>query len=196
MLRAWRGAGQPVCLRYGQRDKSLMAKNKRKISRALYDLTYSYTYWARRNVERFEAGDPAITEKTGEYFAARNVADNEARAVRLTEQEIERAHTRGQIDALLRISDEGGYFYREYFVAMERADTPGEYAVASWPGDAPDYLQDGRQYTLFQLTDHQALVNCYFAAPIEAQEALLVVTNLIAQKQLGNYGVKAGDNQT
>src|SRR5579863_2663561 len=171
-----------------------MAKNKRKISRELYDLTYNYTYWARRNVERFEAGDPAIMEKTGEYFAATNAADKEARSTGLTERQIEQQHTRGQIDALLRISDEGGYTYREYFVSMQRADVPGEYDIASQPGDAPGDLQSGKEYTLFQLTDHQALVNCYFSPPIESQEALVVVMNLIASKKLGDYGLIVKDD--
>src|SRR5260221_1388282 len=137
---------------------------------------YSQAYWGRRNVERFEAGQPALFKELQKYMGANMEADSKAVQAGFSEAYLERVHARALFDALLRISREGGIQYAEYFVTVERVnpETSGEYDIANLPGDAPENLQDGKFFTSFQLADHQALVNCYYKAPMDIQEALLV----------------------
>jgi hypothetical protein len=123
-----------------------------------------------------------------DYLAESAAADCVAASVGLSEAEIKRIHAHGIIDALLRISDEGGYTYREFYVVMQYSVTPGEYDLASGTGDAPDEFQSEMDYAFFHLVRAHALVNCYFALPITPIEALGVVHALAREKLLGSYG--------
>ena len=172
-----------------------MARNKRKISRdAVYDAAYAQVYWGRRNMERFEAGDPDLMKQMAEYMRVSAEADRGALKVGISEAELERIHGHAAIDALLKISDEGGYFYKEYFVSAERdlAGPENSYLIASQEGDAPNALQAGKTYAWFQLSENEALVHCYYKTPIVHQEALAIVLQLVAKGQLGNYGQTTG----
>lgn len=156
--------------------------------RAIYKASYAQVYWARRNMERFEAKDPVFMKQIGELMAASTEVDRRAVDAGFTEDQIERIHARAMFDALLKISREGGYKYVEYYVVVERTETQGEYLLASRPGDAPEELRSGKQYTTFQLTEFEALVHCYYGEPITHQEALVIVMQLQAQGSLGNAG--------
>ncbi len=168
-----------------------MAKNKRKTEREVYTATYNLTYWGRRNIERFEAQDAEFEAKLAEVMATSVQADKAAVAAGVSEARLEKVHARAQIDALLRISDEGGYHYKEFYVIVSRDPAPPIYGIVSQPGDAPDSYQIGKEYVLFQLTDFAALVNCYYAAPMGPEEVLAVVMNLIDKQAMGNVGTRA-----
>jgi len=163
---------------------------KSRAEREVYKAAYGQAYWGRRNMERFEAGQPEFLDQLQRHMAKGMEADRQAQIAGVTEERLDCIHARALFDALLQISREGGIPYIEYFVTVAQAPTgiPGEYDIASFPGDAPEALQTGKTFTTFQLTEHQALVNCYFAPPMDIQEAMLVVMSLIHEGQLGNYG--------
>jgi hypothetical protein len=167
-----------------------MARNKRKFRRNVYDAAFAQVYWTRRNLERFEAGDSNTMRMLAEHMRISQGADLKAVEVGISEAELEHIHGHAAIDALLKISNEGGYHYEEYYVVAERdpAGSQNSYLIASQPGDAPADIQDGKSYAWFQLTEAEALVHCYFKVPIAHQEALLIVMQLVAKEQLGNYG--------
>jgi len=163
---------------------------KTRQEREVYKAAYDQAYWGRRNMERFEAGQPELFTQMQKYMGAGMEADSKAAQAGFSEEHLDRIHARALFDALVRISREGGIRYTEYFVTVERVNPSqsGEYDIASFAGDAPKNLQEGKLFTPFQLTDHQALVNCYYKAPMDTQEAMLVTMGLIGQGQLGNFG--------
>jgi len=170
-----------------------MATTKRKAAHNVYTTTFQQAYWARRHAEQFAAADPECAAQLAEYLAESAAADCVAAVSGLSEAEIKRIHAHGVIDALLRLSDEGGYSYREYYVVMQPAETPGEYDLASGMGDAPGDIHVDTAYAFFHLVRDHALVNCYFALPITNLEALGVVHALAREKLLGNYGALMAD---
>jgi hypothetical protein len=165
-----------------------MTTTRRKAAHNVYTTTFQQAYWSRCHAESFAAADPDCAAQLAEYLAAGAAADCVAAATGLSEAEIKRIHAHGVIDALLRLSDEGAYGYREFYVVMQPAETPGEYDLASGLGDAPDDSQADKAYAFFHLVRDHALVNCYFAPVIAPLEALSVVQALAHEKLLGDYG--------
>ena len=165
-----------------------MATSKRKAAHNVYTATFQQAYWSRCHAEHFAAADPDCATQLAEYLAESATADCVAANVGLSEAEIRRIHAHAVIDALLRISEEGGYDYHEFYVVMQNATAQGDYDLASGTGDAPEDLQPNMEYAFFHLVRDHALVNCYFASPITTSEALGVVHALAHEKLLGSYG--------